>query len=130
MDTSALATLVPAGGLGTIFLVLVGYLLKQIPADRAEYREDLSEERGRTVAAEARTDAALERAELAQLQVDEERRLRRDAETRAAAAESKLEVQRSLLRWYAADRERLLRYLPPEVPPGIIPDAPGEEDPP
>lgn len=107
MDT-ALSTIVPAGGLGAILLTLVGYLLKQIPADRADYRTDLVEERERTAAAEARTKAALERADLAQAQVDEERRLRREAETAAAAAAATVHTQELTLRWYAAERARLL----------------------
>lgn len=115
MAASELTTLVPAGGLGAILLVLVSYLFRQIPADRADYRKDLAEERKRTADAN-------DRAELAQLQVDEERQKRRDAEAVAAAAEARVATQRAMLKWHAAERSRLLRYHPPEVPPGVIPD--------
>jgi multidrug resistance efflux pump len=90
VDTSALTTLVPAGGLGGVLLVLVGYLLRQIPADRADYRASLTEEQHRTEAAEKRLTAALERIERVQALVDEERQKRRDAETIAATAQQEL----------------------------------------
>jgi hypothetical protein len=107
VDT-AVSTLVPAGGLSAILLALCGYLFKTIPADRADFREDLAEERARTAAAEERTRAALERADAAQAQIDEERRLRRAAEAAAAAAEARLHTQDLSLRWYVAERARLL----------------------
>lgn len=121
MAASELSTLVPAGGLGAVLIILVGYLLKQIPADRADYRKDIAEERKRTA-------EAADRAELAQLQVDEERQKRRDAESAAAAAEAKVAAQRAMLKWYAAERARLLKYHPPEVHPGVIPDLPHYDD--
>jgi uncharacterized protein YdaU (DUF1376 family) len=123
VDTSELTTLVPAGGLGTILLILVGYLLKQIPTDRANYREGLAEERQRTADAETRIAAAIERAELAQLQVDEERQKRREAEAIAATAQAKTATQDIMLKWHAVERARLIRYVPPEVVPGILPDT-------
>lgn len=128
MDTSALTTLVPAGGLGTILLILVGYLLRQIPADRADYRVDLANERERTATAERRTAVAIERAELAQLQVDEERRKRREAEAVAAAAETTAATQQVLLTWYAAERDRLSRYRPADIHPDALPAGPREQE--
>lgn len=128
VDTGPLATLIPAGGLGTILLILVGYLLKQIPADRADYREDLAEERERTAKAEARTAAADARADAAHAQVDEERQQRRIAEAARAAAETKMATQQTMIAWYAAERAWLLPFVPAEVPPGVIPDAPREEE--
>jgi uncharacterized protein YdaU (DUF1376 family) len=128
VDAGELTTLVPAGGLGAILLILVGYLLKQIPADRADYRRDVAAERKRTAEAESRITAANDRAEFAQLQVDEERQKRRDAEGVAAAAEARVATQHAMLEWYAAERTRLLRHHPPEISPGIIPDARNDEE--
>lgn len=118
MDTSALTTLVPAGGLGATLLLVLGYVLKQIPADRGAYREDIAAERARTAAAEARTAEALEREAFAQLQIDEERHKRRVAESAAAAAESLAANLRLTIEWHAAERARLL---------GVIAGAPDQE---
>lgn len=116
MDASALTTLVPAGGLGAVLLILVGYLLRQIPADRAEYSKAIRAERARTADANKRLD-------LAQDQIDRERQLRRAADTAAAIAESKLASQEAMLQWYATERTHLLRLIPKAVPPGVIPET-------
>jgi hypothetical protein len=101
------ATVVPAGGLATVIVVLVGYLFKQVVADRADYRISLAAEQARTKAAEQRTTAAIRREEAAQQQVDAERHQRRDAETAAATAVAQLVAAQAIAAMYARELERL-----------------------
>lgn len=116
METATLTTAVPATGLGAVLVVLLGYLIKLIADNYA-----------RAADADKRAVEAHERAELAQLQVDEERKLRREAEARAAVAEAKADAQQFMLDWHAKEREHLRGYLPPQVAPGVLPDPPGQE---
>lgn len=95
-----IATLVPAGGLASVIVLLVGYLLRQIVSDRADYREQILAEQQRTAAAEARTELERMRAAEAQADVDAERKLRRAAESEAATAVSRMSVQKQILDWY------------------------------
>ena len=95
-----IATLVPAGGLASVIVLLVGYLLRQIVSDRADYRAQIVAEQQRTAAAEARTDAERVRAREAQIETDAERKLRRAAEAEAAVATSRLATQKQILDWY------------------------------
>lgn len=118
------ATVVPAGGLVVCFATMVGYWFRQYGTDRARDQAAITREQERTSAAEARTADALAREQAAQAQVDLERKLRRDAETAAAVAEAQLSVQRSKATWYAEEVDRLRFYLPPEIRPGVLPDAP------
>lgn len=116
---AALTTAVPAGGLGAVLVVLLGYLIKLIADNHT-----------RAADADKRAADAHERAELAQLQVDEERKQRRDAETRAAVAEARAATQQIMLDWHIKEREHLRRYLPQQSTPGILPDPPRQEGPP
>lgn len=117
MDTSALATVVPAGGLGACLLLLISYLVK-LWADSS----------ARTAEADKRAADAHDRAELAQILVDEERAKRRDAEQRAAIAETRVAAQEAMIQWAAREREYLRRYGPSEAPPGVLPDPPEPEE--
>jgi len=101
------ATVVPAGGLASVIVFLVGYLFKQVVADRADYRVSLAAEQARTVAAEARTTAALDAADEAQARVDVEREKRRDAESAAATALAQLAAAQAVAAMYAREVERL-----------------------
>lgn len=125
MDTT---TLVPAGGLAAVIVVLVGYLLRQLVADRRDYQEAIKTEQARTQAAEARTAAALDAADEAQARVDAEREKRRDAETAAASASSELIAQRHLLEYYAREAARM-SSRPPRTIGGAVPDSPDEDGP-
>lgn len=113
MDAGALTTLAPATGAGAVLILLVSFLIKLV----VDNQKSVTEERARTV-------AALDRADLAQLQVDEERAQRREAEHRAAAAEAKAAAQDVMLEWHRKERDYLRRYLPAATRAGVMPDAP------
>ena len=91
---------VPTVGLGMLIATLATYILRALVSDRGDYRDRITAEQGN--AARER-----DRADLAQLQVDEEMRSRRDAERRAAVAEAELAGQGAVLAWHAAELERL-----------------------
>lgn len=81
----ALADIVPAAGLGSVIVVLVGYLLRAMASDKKDYADRLGSERERTVAAETRL--AEERA-WAEARLAEER-------ARADAAEDRTDAETS-----------------------------------
>ena len=95
---------VPTVGLGSLIVLLVGYLVRAIVSDRSDYRDRITAEQT-TVLKER------DRADLAQLQVDEEMSRRREADRRAAAAEAELEAQRIMVGWYTAEVDRLRREI-------------------
>jgi len=79
-----LETLLPAGGVAGILVVIIGYLLNANRVDRREYRQDLDALDGR-LETERRRYAQL------QLNLDEERDRRRTAESTAARAVTAVE---------------------------------------
>lgn len=86
----AIGELVPAASLGGIMVVLVGYLLRQMGADREDYRARITAEREAVAAAEARADTERARADKAQARIDEEITRRRKAEDQASALSGEL----------------------------------------
>ena len=107
---------------------LVGYILRKVPADRADYRTTLTDERARTAAEAARADAAEARAGRYQAEIDEEREKRRDAETAAASASAQLMALQQMSKWLREDRRAMAEYLPPPIMPGVLPDPPPRPD--
>lgn len=120
---SDLSALLPAGGVLMAVVALVGYMLRTIASDRAEYRARRAEYLADTEAAEARTETERARVAAAQAVIDEERRLRREAEDDAATALAELAARDVLVRWYAAERRRLEAYLPAPTGP-LLPEPP------
>lgn len=118
-----LSGLLPAGGALSAVVLLVGYMLRTIAADRTEYRARRDGYLADLEAAEARTETERARVAAAQLAIDEERRRRREAEDDAATALAELAARDVLVRWYATERRRLEAYLP-AAPGGLLPDPP------
>ena len=88
--------IVGAGGAGGLLLVLVLYLVKANRDDRTQHRETVAaltkEHRDENADLEQKIDRLEARIDDLQRLVDDERGLRRDAEDRAARAESQLAV--------------------------------------
>jgi hypothetical protein len=82
----ALADVIPAAGLGSVIVVLTGYLLRALANDRSDFRERIAEERARTVAAESRLAEERARADAAEDRTDAETVRRRQAEEACAVA--------------------------------------------
>lgn len=84
-----LATLLPAGGIAGTLAIVIVYLLNSNRLDRAERRMERDEDRKAMAAMRTDYDEQLKemraRLDTLEREVDEERRLRLEAEARAAA---------------------------------------------
>jgi uncharacterized protein (DUF3084 family) len=124
MDSSP-TTLVPAAGLASAIVALVGIMLRAIIFDRREFRKQIAGEQARTAAAEERLEEERQRADAAQGRVDAELERRRAAEHELGVARAELDTARHRLSYWVEEAHRLRRHLPPGP---VLPDPRDHDD--